>query len=243
MDDQKFDMGLLDLPESATPQIPEPQVASLAAADVGIVASIQLPDVDNSLFADGSDYESASFGMQMDLDHVEFDLQQIANYLNLDEFEPSEFEASSGLQQGPFVAPARDVELNPADYAELIQGFDEGMDESAKTKLVEQMTLAATLGNKLLAKKNLFPYNLHDYAETVGNMLVHGFNDQARKSKAGRPSKHDHLVKTAVRLLFLEQGKINAKDAAAKANDIHRCGRSNENFKPLVEKTLRQRCT
>ena len=106
----------------------------------------------------------------------------------------------------------------------------------------EEQHAAEELGHMLTAKRGRFPAAMRPCAEATGKMLVHGFNENARTSAAGRPSTHDDETITGVRCLFIERGKLGSLAAAAKATAMHRCGRSAEEYKGLKEKTLRQRC-
>ena len=127
------------------------------------------------------------------------------------------------------------------------EGFEEAVEEREqlrdyKLKEAEEERFAEELGHMLIGKRNRFPLTMRACAEATGKMLAYGFNDSTRTSAAGRPSKHDHLTKTGVRVLFRERGNLKADKAAAKATAMHRCGRSAQVFKGLREKTLRQRC-
>ena len=127
------------------------------------------------------------------------------------------------------------------------EGFEEAAEEREqlrdyKLKEAEEERFAEELGHMLIGKRNRFPLAMRACAEATGKMLAYGFNDSTRTSAAGRKSKHDHLTKTGVRVLFRERGNLKADKAAAKAAAMHRCGRSAQVFKGLREKTLRQRC-
>ena len=72
----------------------------------------------------------------------------------------------------------------------------------------EEQHAAEELGYMLIGKRDRFPAAMRACAEATGKMFVHGLDETAKTSAAGRPSTHHDETITGVGCLFIERGKL-----------------------------------